>query len=92
MTATEIIEKLKEFSGSDFAYEFGNKEGFGKAKIVHEEGDCEGGGDYSCVVRYFEEHDVYIQVTGFYSSYEGTEWDGEFEQVFPKEKTITVYE
>lgn len=92
MTATEIIEKLKEFSGRDFAYEFDNREGFGKAEIVHEEGDTEGGGDYSCVVRYFEEHDVYIQVTGFYSSYEGTDWDNDFQEVKPKEKTITVFE
>lgn len=92
MTATEIIEKLKGFSGDDFAYKFDNREGFGKAEIVHEQGDTQGGGDYSCVVRYFEDHNVYIQVTGYYSSYNGTDWDSTFTEVLPKQKTITVYE
>ena len=93
MTGKEILNRLNELevSGGDFAYEFDNNEEFGLAPIVHEEGDCEGGGDHSEVVRHFTDHNVYIQVTGYYSSYNGTDWDGNFTEVSPKEKTITVY-
>lgn len=72
--------------------ELDEREEFGLAPIVHEEGDREGGGNYSCVVRHFTEHDVYIEVTGYYSSYNGTDWDGGFEIVRPVEKTGVVYE
>lgn len=95
MTGEEIIKKLEELeiSGSDFAYEFDERKEFGLAPIVYEEeGDREGGGDYSCVVRHFTEHDVYIEVTGYYSSYNGTDWDGGFEIVRPVKKTVVVYE
>ena len=94
MTATDIIKKLEELeiSASDFAYELDDREEFGSAPIVHEEGDCEGGGSYSCVVRHFVDHNVYIEVIGYYSSYNGTDWDEGFTEVFPKEKTIIVYE
>lgn len=29
---------------------------------------------------------------GYYSSYDGTDWDGDFHPVTPTQKTITVYE
>ena len=46
-------------------------------------------------IKHFKEHDVYIKVTGWYQSYNGTEfYDGWgcCSQVFPKQQTITVYE
>ena len=53
----------------------------------------EGEGDTWYSVKYFPAHDVYIRIDGFYSSGNGTEFvDGYGYQVFPKEKTITVYE
>ena len=64
----------------------------GDCEIVHEEGDCEGGGDHSEVVVHFKDHDIYLRATGFYSSYDGTDWDSDLTQVFPREKMITVYE
>ena len=30
--------------------------------------------------------------TGYYSSYNGTDWNNDFEEVKPVQKTITVYE
>jgi hypothetical protein len=97
MKATEIIEKLEEkFKGNEdyFAYDIDEDETneFGECPIVDECGDREGGGDYSMVVRHFKDYGVYIRQTGFYSSYNGTDWNNDFTEVKPTEKTITVYE
>lgn len=55
----------------------------------------EGQGDTWYSVKYFSKHDIYIKVDGYYQSYNGTEfyngWNS-CSQVFPKQKTITVYE
>lgn len=55
----------------------------------------EGEGDHWHSVKYFPDHDIYIKVTGFYQSYDGTEfydgWDC-CKEVRPQEKTITVYQ
>jgi hypothetical protein len=69
-------------------------EGVGACKEVHQKGGS-GMGDEWYSVKYFPEHDVYIRVDGFYSSYHGVNFDEEWDccsQVRPKEKTITVYE
>lgn len=46
-------------------------------------------------VKYFPDHDVYIKVEGYYTSYDGTDfydgWHGCCSEVKPKEKTIIVY-
>lgn len=54
----------------------------------------EGQGDTWYSVKYFPDDDVYIKVNGFYSSYNGTDFDGweDCQEVRPIEKTITVYE
>ena len=63
-----------------------------------EEVDQEGGedeGSHWHSVKYFKDHDVYIKVTGWYSSYHGTDfedWDEACDEVRPQQKTITVYE
>lgn len=50
------------------------------------------GRDTWYTVKYFEDHDVYIETTGYYSSYNGYEFeDGFGKEVRPAEKTITVY-
>lgn len=64
---------------------------FGYIKeVVHEGG--EGQGDNYTHVWYFIDHDVYLRVDAFYSSYNGVDYDGcDFEWVIPKEKMIIVY-
>ena len=64
---------------------------FGNIKEVHSQGDTEGGGEYSEKVYYFHDHDVYLAVTGYYYSYDGTHWNKEILQVFPKKKEIIEY-
>lgn len=51
--------------------------------------------DYKSV-RYFPEHDIYVQITGSYSSYDGYYFDSEkfkenLEQVFPKTEQVINY-
>lgn len=64
----------------------------GPYEIVKEYGG-EGKGETWYKVFYFTNHDVYIKVDGFYSSYEGVEFEGwdDATEVRPTEKTITVY-
>lgn len=98
MNYEEIIEVLKEkfINVSDFAYSGGNEtvyEGLGEVEeVVQKGGEGEGSEWYS--VKYFKDHDVYIKVEGYYSSYNGTDFDGweDCSEVKPQEKTITVYE
>lgn len=90
-------EERKDLEAPTNYHPLANKEwldsiGIGEWEEVEQVGG-EGEGDIWYSVKYFKDHDVYIKTTGFYSSYEGTEfYDGYGEEVRPKEKTITVYE
>lgn len=59
---------------------------------VHQEGG-EGEGDHWESVKYFKDHNIYIKVVGFYSSYNGTDFSGwsSCSEVKPKQVEITVY-
>lgn len=93
----EILEILKEKIErvDDFAYGYFDQKELGLGKI--EEVDSYGGegqGEKWYSVKYFVDHDVYIRVDGFYSSYNGTDFEGwgECKEVRPQTKQITVYE
>ena len=101
MNAQEIIEKLAELKIKDkhLAWEDFDSdeqaaalaENIGEYKIVYSKGGNEGGGDTMIRVFEFVGHDVFLKATGYYASYNGTDWDGEFTEVRPHEKVITVY-
>jgi hypothetical protein len=57
-------------------------------------GDYDSYGDYVGGDNYviFELNGRYWRKNGYYSSYGGAEWDGEFYEVAPVIKTITNYE
>ena len=95
LTAEQILEviesklSVEEFGCGDFAHE---ELELGEIKVVDEYGG-EGQGETWFCVFHFKDHDVYIRVNGFYSSYCGVEfYDGYGHEVKPIEKTITVYE
>jgi len=96
LTANEIINliekagiSVREFAGCDFNK---NLEGLGLWEEVDQYGG-EGQGDDWYSVKYFEDHDVYIKTTGYYTSYEGAEFENGYgEEVRPKKVMITVYE
>jgi hypothetical protein len=92
----EELERRYDLRGfKDFADEWASGElpNIGKWKEVDSE--CHNDEDWSSV-RHFIDHHIFIEITGYYTSYEGTsfeeEWDGDIREVFPVEKTITVYE
>lgn len=72
------------------------------ARTVHTVGGHEGGGENVVIVvevtshvggiQKFSMESRFFEKLGFYGSYYGCDFDGSFTEVFPKEKTITVYE
>jgi hypothetical protein len=54
----------------------------------------EGKGDTWYSVKYFPEHDVYLKVSGWHASYDGTSFNGwsDCEEVKKVTKTVEVYE
>jgi hypothetical protein len=91
MTFQEIKEKMQEIGVSDFCNEDYDKTLLPKNKLVSSTGGHEGGGDYAERVFHFIEDNIYVEMTGYYSSYDGTDWDRHVEEVFPEEETIIVY-
>ncbi len=61
---------------------------------VQDEGGGEGEGETRFAVFSFtdETGTRYFRKDGFYASYDGTTWDGDFREVTPKEKVVTFYE
>ncbi len=94
----QILEvlKMKLDNVEDFGCEDYNVEelGLGEIKVADKTGG-EGQGEHWHSVKHFVDHDIYIKVTGFYSSQDGVSfyqgWD-DCEEVRPYQKTITVYE
>jgi len=79
-----------------FAFEGCESEkwGLGEMQTPYRKGG-EGQGSEWYSIKYFKDHDVYIKVEGYYSSYNGTDFDDGWDccsQVVPTQKTITVYE
>ena len=94
----EILAILEEKidSVSSFAYQdyYEKDLELGPIKEVHHEGGEDEGTHWESV-QYFEDHDVYISVTGYYTSYDGTDFDGGWsccQEVRPIEKIVTFYE
>jgi hypothetical protein len=64
----------------------------GEYEEVASGGGMDRGSDWYSV-KYFKDHGVYIRTDGYYQSHHGTDFeDGYGHEVFPKEKTITVYQ
>ena len=60
----------------------------GKLQEVHSDGFYDG---YNCEkVFLLEEHGFFLRIKGYYTSYNGTDWD-RIDEVFPHDKMIVVY-
>lgn len=95
--ATEPVEAQID-GWSDFHHEEVTEldvEGFGHLQVIDTTGG-EGQGDHAHIVFKLTEDDFtvrYYKVDGYYSSYDGVDWDGsDLYEVTPRERTITVYE
>ena len=99
MTGLEIIEIIREhIKPHEFADDnYDPTElGLGNTKNISKQKGDIGITSYAHKITYFKEHDVYIKLLGWYSSYSGScEWEDDndnYSVVKPKEKTITVWE
>jgi hypothetical protein len=97
----------EEFSWHFWLYEGGDGE-FVRlndqymGRTVKTVGGHEGGGEYVEIVvevsphvdgkKKFSFQSRFFKKLGWYQSYHGVDMDGTFKEVFPKQKTITVYE
>lgn len=94
MNFEEIIKNLKATKQdiSDFAYGDFPVE-LGVSKKVFSKGGEDEGSSWERVYQFID-HNVFISFSGFYSSYNGVDFDGweNVNEVTPQEKTITVYE
>lgn len=96
MTVKEILEEVERqgisvdsFGYSDFADPLENVGTWEEIEQVGGEGE----GETWYSVKYFKDHDVYIRTDGFYSSYNGTDFDeGYGYEVKLVERTVTFYE
>lgn len=100
MTFNEIFEQLQkdfdfyELLDSDYSEDLSNIESFGNVKCVSSEGfDLDSYLNSVDIQRtyHFEDHNIYLQIKGRFSSYSGTAYD-EVKQVYPVEKTVIIYE
>jgi len=99
MNYNDLLQKIKNsgVSLTEFAYEDVSKEirkEIGEWKEIQQHGgEGEGSDWYS--VKHFSEHDIYIKVSGHYTSFNGTDFDGfddACSEVKPVEKKVTFYE
>lgn len=99
-TAQEIINKFQELNidveelAHDNIDSYILRENNLEYEKVMKKGG-EGKGDEWFAVKYFPKHDVYLKIDGWYSSYEGTSFEGyssSVTEVKPVQKMITVYE
>lgn len=99
MNFQQIQQKLDELNISkeqlsdlDFDPLLEVEEILGPMKVVQSKGG-EGQGEEYYVIIHFVDHNVFVKVEGFYTSYDGTDFDAfDLREVFPTEKIITVYE
>jgi len=101
-TYSEIIEVLDEHC--EDIYQFINEdyepiidELLGKWTEIWVSGGCDKGSDW-VRVYHFQDHDVYIEVNGYYTSYNGVEFDSnswtgsDVKEVRPKEVIKVIYQ
>jgi hypothetical protein len=100
MNFQEIVEVLEKLtSKNSFSDDYDEDDSM--EKVISTVGPCpvvdqkggEGKGESWYIIRHFTDHNVFIRLNGYYSSYSGVDFDGyDYVEVKPKVKTITVYE
>lgn len=103
LPASSVLRNVQAISGEEPRYMWGElrysdtigeRDGF-RYEVVDAVGGV-GQGDHAHVVIKVTDTATgeaqYFRKSGFYSSYEGFTWDGDFYEVKPQEKVITVYE
>lgn len=91
----EALDNHEELSWSEIAWEDCDQETLNidgeevKLSLVESDPGGEGHGEYVFLV--IKVGDQLFRKEGFYASHHGTDWDGDFSEVEPKEVTVTKY-
>lgn len=67
----------------------------GKVRMIKSFGGHEGAGEHTYLIFEITDAEGVVKLyekDGYYASFGGTEWDGDFYEVVSAEKTITVFE
>ena len=65
---------------------------FPKFDIVEQKSGYDEGDESLEAILFFGEEDIYVKVTGSYSSYgDGSQWNNTVTQVYAHQKTVTVF-
>ena len=86
-----------ETSWSTWAYEYDKETvpGLGLVEVLDTYKGGEGGGEEALLVFYITPEDgtepFHVSISGYYASYNGTEWDGDLVQVEPRQVSVTQY-
>ena len=95
MTVKEIKEHLFKIDNiiNSLGYDDFSEDEIGLGRIIEVDsnGGFEGGGDHMDKVFHFQEHDVFLRISGYYCSHGGSEWSDELEHVIPEQVMITKY-
>lgn len=62
----------------------------GSVQVVDRQPGREGGGENIYIV--FKVGERFFKKTGYYASYDGSNWDGSFTEVTPQDRVVTFYE
>jgi len=90
MNYQEIVA-LIESVGLERLMDYSKLENFPNYETVSSTSDYDEGNESLEKVLHFTDSNIYVRVTGYFASYDGTHWDRKFTQVFPKEQVVTVY-
>jgi hypothetical protein len=88
----KYIELAENYTHADWYKEM--EKIIGPIKMVEQVGGSDQGSYWYSVLNFID-HNVFIKITGYYTSYEGTSFTmfdtSDFKEVFPSQKTITIY-
>ena len=88
----KYIELAENYTHADWHKEM--EKIIGPIEMVEQVGGSDQGSYWYSVLNFID-HNVFIKITGYYTSYEGTSFTmfdtSDFKEVFPSQKTITIY-
>lgn len=90
-TYQEIEALIESVGGVRKLMDYSGLENFPQYNTISVKNEYDEGNESLEKVLHFTDSDIYIRVTGYFDSYDGTHWDKKFTQVFPKETVVTIY-
>lgn len=91
MNFKELEELILEAGTENVVDKFHLSKDFPQYDIVQQNSGYDDGNESLECIVYFPESEIYVRLSGYHESYSGTYWNPKVEQVFPEQKTVTIY-